>query len=60
MTVRITHKPGIGDWAYGAVVDMDDRRARRLALVGYVVEVKPKPKKETGEADGRAESRHRV
>lgn len=45
MTVRITHPPGIGENACGAVVEMDDRRARRLILVGYVEAVKLKPKK---------------
>jgi hypothetical protein len=45
MTVRILHKPGIGEDTYGAVVEMDDRRARRLILVGYVEAVRTKPKK---------------
>lgn len=44
MTVRVIHPQGIGDHAQGAVVEMDDHRARRLILVGYVVEVK-KPKR---------------
>lgn len=50
MTIRITHHSGIGDWAYGAVVTLSDRRAAALIHDGYAVEVKPVvPKKKKGE-----------
>lgn len=35
MTVRITHRAGVGDWPYGAVVHLEDRRAQRLIHNGY-------------------------
>lgn len=51
MTVRIIHQPGIGEWPYGAVVQLEDRRARRLLLVGYVEEVKAESKKKAKEKE---------
>jgi hypothetical protein len=52
MTIRIQHHAGVGEWANGTVVELDDRRALRLIHDGYAVEVvaEPKPqrkKKET-------------
>jgi hypothetical protein len=29
MQVRVIHKPGLGDHLYGAVLEMDERRAAR-------------------------------
>ena len=46
MTVRVIHASGLGDHPYGAVIEMDDRRARRLILIGYLAEVKPPKRKE--------------
>ncbi len=45
MTIRITHPSGgsVGEWANGAVVVCDDRRAQRLIMQGYAVEVEPAP-----------------
>jgi hypothetical protein len=40
MTIRILHEPGVGDWAMGATVKVEDRRAMRLILIGYAEEVK--------------------
>ena len=43
MTIRITHAAGVGDWANGAVVVLDDRRAQRLVQDGYAVEIDIEP-----------------
>lgn len=50
MTIRITHAAGVGDWPYGAVVELEDRRAIKLLHDGYAVQtdetaVKAKSKK---------------
>lgn len=41
MTIRITHDAGVGEWAKGAVVVCDDRRATRLIQFGYAIEAEP-------------------
>lgn len=41
MTIRIIHPAGVGEWAQGAVVVCDDRRAQRLVQDGYAVAVPP-------------------
>jgi hypothetical protein len=44
MTVRLLHQ--LGNLEAGAVIEMDDRRARRLESLGYVTIVAdPKPEK---------------
>ena len=43
MTIRITHQAGVGEWANGAVVVCDDRRAQRLIMVGYAEQVADEP-----------------
>ncbi len=52
MTIRITHTAGIGEWACGAVVEVDDRRAARLIHDGYAVatdaKVEKPPKRKKG------------
>lgn len=40
-TIRILHHAGVGDWPMGATVEVDDRRAQRLILVGYARAVSP-------------------
>lgn len=46
MRIRITHKAGVGQHPYGAVVELEDRRASGLVHDGYAVMVETeKPKK---------------
>lgn len=40
VTIQITHRPGIGDWAYGDVVQVTPQRATNLVeRTGYAVRV---------------------
>lgn len=52
MTIQILHRPGIGEWPHGVVVQVEDRCAKRLIHDGYAIEVKPKGKKAREDADG--------
>ena len=44
MRIRILALAGVGQWAHGAVVDVEDRRAQRLIHDGYAEVVKPAKK----------------
>ena len=59
MTIQITHQSGVGNWAYGAVITLNDRRALALIHDGYAVAVKDElPRKSRGERHGRAVADH--
>jgi hypothetical protein len=41
MRIEITHPAGVGMWAYGAVIDIPDRRAQQLIEHGYAAPARP-------------------
>lgn len=60
MTIRILNPSGVGEWAYGAVLDVDERRALRLIRTGYAEAVKVKAKRPDKEFADASEPRPRL
>lgn len=53
MTIQIVHPAGVGEWPYGVVITVQDRRGDRLVRTGYAVQVPedraPRPKRKAKE-----------